>query len=787
MKTAEVDRIMHSLYILLPHRLMNHHKTRDQAMRWCMNHSTCDQKARCGIAPRPTTTGSSNVVYFELPSPSARFRLECFRFHNGHTSMKSIFDHHFATQLGLLLAVLLHAPCAVATADEPPDVLDLPSIMQQQSSERLRGVQLLQNGQRQEALQLFERSVQRVPHDALAHYNLACARALLGQPEPALASLEKAIENGFRGRETIEKEPDLASLRTLPRFTQLLAAASAPPLKQQPGWKYSVKVAKPEKGAVMLQPANMMWNQGANTLQVFVDLSDAGKGQPVSGLKDEAGTLLKRWFASDKAAGNIGDLYDNHDRGHSPLNLALFPQMTRIEYSEALKQRHLDNGVQRNFTYTHAYLMPVKRSTTPKDGDGTATRAAVNALKVERAVVLGNSSTAVTGTLFWRSIPRMALTSSGGAELLFQHYLNNHLYVYPEHQDHDPGHNGKGGWGDVFFANTPYYVISQGSSGTDQPFLQALAATLAAFPKDTKEHMRSGGLIAPTLQMILRRCNRMVKSDEDYLSGAAHPTVFEGGQIDPVRMVSLAHSLQPSEVPPLAALTIDEEKKGDPRKDYFDAGPCEEVLTTPVAIARICYSTAYWREMQVSAAPYGELKGSQPQFHWVVLRGDPERIEIKPVDGKPNSRSIRVGYHPRRPIAPGSKLESNRVDIGVFAHNGHHYSAPSILSFYFPDNEAREYDAQHRILSVDYGKAASNYADPSLVPRRDWRDEYQYHSNGALTGWTRFRGDEREEFDADGRLLVKGDDASDPPTTRSVRYERTTHPDGLQSVQQIVE
>lgn len=699
--------------------------------------------------------------------------------------MKSVFSGKLATRLATVIA-LLHWGAA-SIAQEPPDVLDLPAIMQQQATDRLRGVQLLQEGHREEALDLFERSVLRMPHDSLAHYNLACAQALLDQSDAALKSLEKAIACGFRGRELMAKEPDLASLRSSPRFAELLKAANAPPLKQAPGWKYSVSVAKPADGVVKIEPGNMMWSEPANTLQVFVDLSEAGKDQLVSTAQDDVGKLLKRWFALENTAGNLGDLYDNHDRGHSALSPSSFPQLTRIEYGDELKQRHLDNGVERNFTYLRAMLSPAKPAATESASGDKSTDAATRTLKVERAIVLGNSSTAVTGTAMWRSMPRLALTTPGGAGMLFQHYLNNHLYVYPEHVDHDPGHNGDGGWGDVFFANTPYYVISQGSSGTDQPFLQALAASLAAFRKDTKEHLRTAGLIAPTLQMILRRCNRQVHSDEDYLSGVAHPTAFDGAQIDPVRTVRMAHSLRISEVPPLAMLKIESEQAGDPNKDYCDAMRSEEVLTGPMAIARACYSTQFWREMQVSASPYGEAKEGKTKFRWIVLRGDPELVEIKPVEGQPNSRVIRVGYHPRRPTLPGSKIESNRVDIGVFAYNGENYSAPSFISFYFPDNEVRKYDAQHRILSIDYAQAAGNYADPAIVPKRDWRDEFHYDSQGSVAGWTRIRGDQREEFNAAGKLLVAGDGPQSAPKVRSVRYERTNNRDGTQSVKEVVE
>jgi len=57
--------------------------------------------------------------------------------------------------------------------------------------------------------------------DAL--YNLACGLALKGSTDAALASLEQAITAGFKAKYLLDGDPDLASIRTDPRFRQLLA------------------------------------------------------------------------------------------------------------------------------------------------------------------------------------------------------------------------------------------------------------------------------------------------------------------------------------------------------------------------------------------------------------------------------------------------------------------------------------------------------------------------------------------------------------------------------------
>jgi ketosteroid isomerase-like protein len=53
-------------------------------------------------------------------------------------------------------------------------------------------------------------------------YNLACAYALSGDPEQALGYVEKAIGAGLRNRRQYESDGDLASLRELQRFQEMM-------------------------------------------------------------------------------------------------------------------------------------------------------------------------------------------------------------------------------------------------------------------------------------------------------------------------------------------------------------------------------------------------------------------------------------------------------------------------------------------------------------------------------------------------------------------------------------
>ncbi len=87
---------------------------------------------------------------------------------------------------------------------------------------RVRGTLLTLKGRFTEGLQIDKRLVQLRPHDALAHYNLACSYALLKRPELSIKTLRRAVELGYRDFRYMREDHDLDSIRHDPRFRQLL-------------------------------------------------------------------------------------------------------------------------------------------------------------------------------------------------------------------------------------------------------------------------------------------------------------------------------------------------------------------------------------------------------------------------------------------------------------------------------------------------------------------------------------------------------------------------------------
>ncbi len=664
-----------------------------------------------------------------------------------------------AVGLGILVAV-----AAAGEGDKPakpPSVFDLPGLAM--SDGAVTGL-FARKEYGKAAVRLTNR-LKRFPQDFSAHYNLACALARQGKTVEALDHLAKAVELGYHDAQHIAADDDLASLHKEARFQRLVAqageaagASSEAAGAGVGGWKYNVQPAADKDGQAMVSESNTAFNSRLHLLVSLFAIDDkAAAARPVVAGYGKAGELLDKWYKEGTAAGNHGDLYDNRDGGHSYMSFRTFPQLTRVIYGEEAKQRHLNWGLQRWFQFN--------------------------------AVSIGNSSTALTGGPAWRCQGRLALTEPGGAMALYLQYVDRHLYVYPVHVDNNPGHNGAAGHGhgDVLPANTPYIVLSQGSSGSDVVFLDALTATLAALRPEVKRELAAAGALMPTLQMIFRMSNKTVAKPEDYLTGKAHPTAFEGSQVDAEKMVSMAHGITSDALPPLVRIKVVEEDQPVVGRDYFDVGPRERLFDTPCAVARIVKSTQYERRMVVSAEGSKDLRGKPLSYHWVVLRGDEKKIHIRSLDAAGSKAELRVGYHQRRPIAPGSDRESNRVDIGVVVHNGVYYSAPAFVCFYTLDNEKRVYDAQNRIQVVDYTDPAvrDNYVDPLLDFRKDWRDEYRYAADGKPAGWTRIRGDRREEFTADGRLILAHDPQGRPAATCKVRYVVEPAPGGGAALKEV--
>jgi len=579
------------------------------------------------------------------------------------------------------------------------------------------------------------------PRTGALHAALAVALAATGAREAALDSLAQAAALGVEDLPAYAASAPLAALGSEARIAAILAAAAPPPPGAPPP---PPGLVGPEQTA-LVREAVTRWRPDLGMLESRFQAAPALRRRPARGPMDKSAeaAALNRLVARGRAAGNFGDLYDNRDGDHSSLWRAAYPQLGFVEYDDAAQAAALHYGLNTRILFD--------------------------------APTFGNSSTAIGQGLFWRSQARAALTTPGGVAALWRQYAANHIYVYPEHRDHDPGQ------GDLFPALTPYMLVSQGSSSSDRPLLDAVAAILAALRPETKTFLRAQGLIAPTAQMLLRRNLTTAPAEKDYLTAAAWPSAIEAEMIDLGRMIAAANALTPGEVPPMARFGGVEE--AIPALGLFADGLSETLFDSPAAVARVARrADGPWRYV-LRAGEIADPNGRPLRFHWRVLRGDPAHVRLTPrEDGR--AAALEIDWLAPYPAPSRPDLTTNRVDVALFVHNGAQYSAPALFSLVFSPKQTRAHDAAGRVLSVDYADPALKavYADPMIFPARDWRDAFAYDAEGRLTGWTRTRQGVAADYTRHGARVLRRDAAGRPTCAEVARYPVQRARDGALKV-----
>ncbi len=390
--------------------------------------------------------------------------------------------------------------------------------------------------------------------------------------------------------------------------------------------------------------------------------------EPVTNRTDVVGQTLNHWVAEHSAAGFQALRYENRDGGHSPLPTDTYHGLVYLHPTEDDKKTGRDKGP---------------------------------AFMIRQEAMIGNCSMAGTADAIG-SLGRACLADKQGQAFLFSQYLHNNLMVYPEHQDHDPGANGVGGgWGDMFPTNSPTVLVSQGSSLSDMPFVKALLATAASFSPEIQESLIRQHILVPTLQAIFRQSNKQVVTPEDYFTGKAHPPVFDGSQIDELKMITLAHTMSAQTVPPLAFVEVLSERSSVPGVDFFESPRIadEKLGSTPVDITRIFRGSAEEYTMTLSAGRSVDTQKRPLKYRWDLLQGNKDLVRIETAD-QGRKATLHVRWHP--PMISAAGIRTHRVDIGLFVSNGINASAPAIVSFYMLPNERRFFDENGRLTEITY-------------------------------------------------------------------------------------
>lgn len=558
-------------------------------------------------------------------------------------------------------------------------------------------------------LNLCSNAVSLFPNDATWHYNLACALTRRGDFKAARNALMRSAELGFADANGLQNDNDLAMLRRDPVFAEALSKVRANFMypKRVPG----AVEASPLGETAEISSSNVSWDMNlGGYIALFSQrpLSVASSklnisSEPVK-IPGRAWEQIRKWRTMGTASGNVGDIYDNHDLGHSVLDTEFFPGLIPTRYA--------------------------------KEAMAFGAATAGSLFTFPGQIVFGNSSTANLSGPYWGSCARLMQNNYLG--VLVRQYFSNALYVYPQHHDYLPSR-----LGDVFPTRTPYLFISPGSSWTDRPILAAVATALAAMRPETKDALAAKGMIAPTLQYLLRASQTNVVAREDYLTPKAHPVVFNGEAVDTLRLAELSHSLTTNSLLPIVPLRIlsdDSIDKQIPNRDFY--GTAGEVLfISPCAITHVWRGAGRTRKMILEA---GNPNDRTARYHWFVGQGDSAKIDIREIDSRGSRVEISVDYH-KAPFDTPFGIKSSRVDIICVADDGVNYSAPSFVTWFFPPSVSHSFDVNGNTLSVEYAKGDDIYVDPIIILPKDLRSEFHYDKSGKRTSTSHIHSDGKVE------------------------------------------
>lgn len=597
---------------------------------------------------------------------------------------------------------------------------------------------------------ICRQAINVMPGDATWHYNLACALAYREKGELALEELERAIRFGFRDAAAIEKDQDLVRIHDLPRFKELVELARKTEKDPVPGRPAYAPCYAAKGSSIILSETNLVFNFETGLYDVLLqlappntELAKIAQGYSASKPDSPERSMLINWMTDGSAAGNAGDIYINRDRGHSTIHVADFPQLSSINCTPSSRPFNAD--------VNHPTFF------------------------VGNAAVFGNISRGYTSGPFWRSMARASFTEPGNlAVRMDMLYRSNQFWVIPCVNDY-----GKPELGDVFPANAPFQFVSEGASWSDLPFLRAALAASASFNPLTKKAILHRKLMGPTLQWLLRRTQKGIKSENDYLSSRAHPTAFSDKRLNIVALVEKAHALRPENIPPAVTLSVINSRIFPIRFpaagiDYPDT-VSEVLFATPSAVSFVLRAPEGERTFLFRAQAFPE-NDPLVSYTWHVIHGDASAVKIS----TPLGETLNTPERGFAQIKIDRRKLTERIDIACFAKtHGTEYGAPSIISFLPVPQEKRTYRTDGKIESIDYSNPESVYCDPAIALPRRWKDTYTYDSNGNPLGFTRsYNGKDAASFTPTGERIIEKN--ADGTAKRVIRVKYTHRQTGNQ-------
>lgn len=361
-------------------------------------------------------------------------------------------------------------------------------------------------------------------------------------------------------------------------------------------------------------------------------------------------------------------------------------------------------------------------------------------------------------TNYVHSIPARMWGGSNAAQNEARHLYMNVLGVYGVGTDYADDEV------DRIFGWSPISLVCYGEGGAEE-----LVRICADAWQAMKPDVRSKGGVRQLLG-IVRRAQRCVKSEDDFMTSSAQRPAVSVEDIDEDKVLDLASKLNKPypEIPVFGrvGLAFEETPITDLRDSPYDRSIVCRSIHHAVCVARWAEKTGKL-VVAVRRAP-GELV-------WKALQGDASKIRfikrdsIKDGDDQYDVVEIECDYHEAFDLTlpNGKSMRSTRVDAGCFRIVDGVASMPAIVSIFYMPAEKCEYGSDGNLKSVDYTKPQICGWLPRFCPKANFKDSFHWTKSGKCIGWTRTDSDGKQtEFTRDGFVVMTRDKLGRPLDVR---------------------
>lgn len=310
------------------------------------------------------------------------------------------------------------------------------------------------------------------------------------------------------------------------------------------------------------------------------------------------------------------------------------------------------------------------------------------------------------------------------------------------------------------------------------------AASLACYGEDGPEELvrvcadawhamkptvRDQGGVRQLLGLI-RRSQKCVKTEKDFMSPTAQKPAFSFDDIDEDKVLELASKLDKPypEIPVIVRAEMGFEET--PITDLWNA-PYDR----PIACKSVHHAVYVARWAEKTGRFLITVQSGSGDLVWKALQGDASKIRfnkkdsVKDGEDEYNVMEIECDYHEAFDVTlpDGKSMRSTRVDVGCFRVVDGVSSVPAIVSIFFMPAEKREYGEDGILKSIDYTRPQIPGWMPHFCPKANFRDDFHWTPSGKCIGWTRTDSEGKQtEFTREGLVVMTRDKQKRPLDVR---------------------